>query len=115
MRDKEENKIPYTTIPNDVLTKSAINNEQKVWFDVCIQMFKCKRKSKTNPREWQVECEGFYPTTKASNRLGIPREQIARILKRLHKKGRIKNLEFRRKEYRSGGRIYRRDTYYITL
>lgn len=112
MRDKEENKIPYTTIPNDVLRNSAINNEQKVWFDVCIQIFKTKRKSKTHPREWQVECEGFYPTTRASKRLGIDREQVARILKRLHKKEKI-ILDQRKKEYRKDGRIYHRDTYYI--
>ncbi|MFC1955785.1 hypothetical protein ACFLWZ_04565 [Chloroflexota bacterium] len=115
MRDKDDNKIPYTTIPNDVLMESALNNEQKVWFDVCIQIFKTKRKSKNHPKEWQVECEGFYPTTRASNRLGIPREQIPRILKRLQKKGMIKNHVRKPKEYRSGGRIYHRDTYFISL
>ena len=90
MRDREGNKIPFTTTPNDTLRDSAINNEQKVWFDVWIEIFKCKGKSKTHPREWQVECEGFYPTTRASQRLGIEREQVARILKRLHKKGLIR-------------------------
>lgn len=113
MRDKAGNKIPYTTIPNEVLQKSAVNDEQRIWFDVCIQIFKTKKKSRAHPKEWQVECEGFYPTTNASKRLGIDREQVSRTLKRFHKQGRIILDTERKKKYVKDDKEYFRRTFYI--
>jgi len=56
VHSKDDNKIPYTTVPNEVLRNSTTNNEQRVLFDVWIEIFKQKRKSKKYPKEWQVTC-----------------------------------------------------------